>query len=286
MPGSPRSSPPGRRGTGANARPPSAHRRRAGRAAARSASLAHSQCRPWNRANRRSSAAARSGTSSNSGRASPRGARESPFTLAVRERLDARRQQLDHDAERELALHHAAARAKNRHPLGLGQLRGRSEQRALADPGRSLDHHDPPRAGRGGARAHRRSAPARPRAPAGGFGCSDPSSGAGRKPIPALAAVGAKVNLRWVHVAKRGRPAVAWLASGRKDRHVQRTERSAAGTSGERGTRPRAPCRRHRHVRCARSVRRRLLRARGASNPPYRRLHLDPLGRTSIAPRA
>jgi hypothetical protein len=34
MPGSPRSSPPGRRGTEANARPPSAHRRRAPRAAA------------------------------------------------------------------------------------------------------------------------------------------------------------------------------------------------------------------------------------------------------------
>ena len=36
-----------------------------------SASLAQSQCRPWKRANRRSSAAARSGTCSNNGRASP-----------------------------------------------------------------------------------------------------------------------------------------------------------------------------------------------------------------------
>ena len=80
-----------------------------------------------------------------------RGAREGPFTLAVRERLDARGQQLDHDAERELALQHAAARAQDRHLLRLGQLRGRSEQRALADPGRSLDQHDPPRAGRGDA---------------------------------------------------------------------------------------------------------------------------------------
>ena len=52
--------------------------------------------------------------------------------------------------KRELALHHAATRAENRHPRCLGQLRGLVQQRTLADPGRSLDHHDPARAGCGG----------------------------------------------------------------------------------------------------------------------------------------
>ena len=38
-----------------------------------------------------------------------------------------------------------------RHPLGLGELRRRGEQRGLADPGRSLDQHVPAGAGRGAA---------------------------------------------------------------------------------------------------------------------------------------
>ncbi len=80
-----------------------------------------------------------------------RGTCEDPFALALCQRLDARRQQLNHHAEYELALHHGAARAKNCHPLCLGQLRGLVQQRTLADPGRSLDHHDPARAGCGGA---------------------------------------------------------------------------------------------------------------------------------------
>ena len=75
---------------------------------------------------------------------------EEPFALARRQGLDARRQQLNDHAERELAFHHAAARAKDRHPLCLGELCGLVQQRTLADPGRPLHHHHPPRAGYGG----------------------------------------------------------------------------------------------------------------------------------------
>ncbi len=81
----------------------------------------------------------------------PRGARERAFTLAALEPLDARREQLDHHAEREVALHHAAARAEHRHPARLGQRGGLAHQRALADPGRTLDHQDPAGTGGGGA---------------------------------------------------------------------------------------------------------------------------------------
>ena len=56
------------------------------------------------------------------------GAREDPVALGLRERLDARSQELDHDAERELALHHTTARAKKSHLLSLGELRRLSEQ--------------------------------------------------------------------------------------------------------------------------------------------------------------
>ena len=80
-----------------------------------------------------------------------RGTGEGPFTLARRQPLDTRRQQPDHHAERELALHHAAARVQHGHPSRHRQLRGLSEQGALADPGRALDHHDRTRAGRRGA---------------------------------------------------------------------------------------------------------------------------------------
>ena len=79
------------------------------------------------------------------------GARERAIALDVGERLDGRRQQLEHDPERELALHRGAARAEDRHPGRAGLPRGRAEQRALADPGRPLDHRQPARAGRGGA---------------------------------------------------------------------------------------------------------------------------------------
>ena len=133
------------------------------------------------------------------------GARERPLTLAVGERLDGRRQQLDHDAERELALQHAAARAQHVHPLRLGELRGRApaasscRSRPLPRSARSR----PSRPRRCGAR--RRSAPARPRAPAGGFACSDPSGAGSAKPTAP------SESLRWVHVAKRARPAIAWL---------------------------------------------------------------------------
>ena len=48
-------------------------------------------------------------------------------------------------------LHHPAPRAQQRHPAGLRQLLGFAHQGALADPRRSLDHHDP-------AHARRRSA--------------------------------------------------------------------------------------------------------------------------------
>ena len=42
----------------------------------------------------------------------PRGACEGPVTTTVRERLDARRQQLDHDPEGKLALQRGAARVR------------------------------------------------------------------------------------------------------------------------------------------------------------------------------
>ena len=150
-PGSPRSSPRGRRGTAANARRAqcaSSTSRASGRT---SASLAHSQCRPWKRANRRSSAAARSGNVLEQRARQSRGAGEDPVALALAERLDRRRQQPDHHAERELALHHAATRAQHGHPTRLGQLRGLGHQRALADPRRALDHDGPTGPGRGGA---------------------------------------------------------------------------------------------------------------------------------------
>jgi hypothetical protein len=83
-----------------------------------------------------------------------RGACERPFALAIRERLDARRQQLDDHAERELALHHATTRTQDGHPAGLGKLRGLGHQRALTDPGCPLDHDG--RTGSGRRRAQRR----------------------------------------------------------------------------------------------------------------------------------
>ena len=66
------------------------------------------------------------------------------------ERLDARRQQLYHHAERELSLHDAAARTEHDHASGLRERRGLVHQRALADPGRALDHDDPAGPGRRG----------------------------------------------------------------------------------------------------------------------------------------
>jgi len=74
-------------------------------------------------------------------------AREGLVTLALRERLDHRRQKLEHHAERELALHRSAPRTEDGHPAG--HLHGLSQQRALADAGRSLDHDDPSRTGHG-----------------------------------------------------------------------------------------------------------------------------------------
>ena len=66
------------------------------------------------------------------------------------ERLDARRQQLYHHAESELSLHDAAARTEHDHASFLRERRGLVHQRALADPGRALDHDDPAGPGRRG----------------------------------------------------------------------------------------------------------------------------------------
>ena len=121
-----------------------------------------------------------------------RGARED--AVAVRERLDDRCQELDHHAEREFALHHAATGPEDGHALCLGQLRGRREQRALADPRRSLDHDDPARAGRGGAQ--------RP---------TDLLE-LGLALQQARHPTTREKSLRWVHVARRGGSAIASLA--------------------------------------------------------------------------
>ena len=79
----------------------------------------------------------------------PRGACKGSVTTTVRERLDARRQQLDHDSEGKLPLQRSAARAQSVHARAGCQLPGRSEQRALADPRGALDDHDRARASRG-----------------------------------------------------------------------------------------------------------------------------------------
>ena len=125
------------------------------------------------------------------------------------ERLDARRQQLYHHAERELSLHDAAARTEHDHASGLRERRGLVHQRALADPGRALDHDDPAGPGRRGvepAPICASSASRSSRSVRVVRSAMHPGSIA--QPILERSAGGEK-NLRWLHVAKAGGAAIA-----------------------------------------------------------------------------